>query len=390
LGSTVSRAVPDSTPDGAPRLHFETYVFDYSPLGEPIVMTPATEAAMTAALESGKGPAAALRAIAATRNRELETDASVRERVRGVWRASGVNGVQVTLGGLGLAHTWDDALRDIAHYQRRVRAGGDMAICTSADELLAAAADDNVGLLFGLQDSAQIGADLSRLDWLYDAGVRVIQLTFNVRNLVGDGCTEREQSGLSRFGLDVVRRLNELGIIVDTSHSGYKTTLDAIEHSERPIAITHSSCMAIAEHPRAKTDDQLQALADRDGFFGVDAVPFFIAPGRKASVDIVVDHVEHAAGILGIDRVGIGTDWGAWSPDFPAAMKQATRQKLALGTGFSEKDVPDWDNTVVEHFESWQAWPNITAALLRRGLTEDEVRGLVGGNWVAFMRRAGL
>jgi membrane dipeptidase len=392
VSSVTSRTIPDGAPDGAPLLHFESYVFDFSPLGEPIIMTPRAERAMVEALERGGGPEAGLRAIAQTRNRELETDPSVREQVLRAWRASGVNGVQVTLGGLGLAHTWDDVLRDIAHYHRRVRAGGDMAICVTAGELLAAAAHDKVGLLFGLQDAAPIGDDLGRLDLLYDAGVRVLQLTFNLRNLVGDGCVEREQAGLSRFGVEVVKRLNELGIIVDVSHSGSKTTLDAIEHSERPIAITHSSCMAVAEHPRAKTDEQLRALAERDGYLGINAVPFFIAaPGEQATVDTVADHVEHAVGILGVERVGIGTDWAVWSPDYPRAIQQKTREKLALGNGFNEAQIPPWgDGTIVGGFESWESWPNITAALLDRGFSDDEVKGLIGGNWLAFMRRFGL
>jgi len=212
-----------------------------------------------------------------------------------------------------------------------------------------------------------------------------------VRNALGDGCTERGSGGLSRLGVDAVKRFNELGIIVDVSHSGHQTTLDAIEFSERPIAISHCTCAAIAEHPRAKTDDQLQALAERDGYFGVNIVPFFLVPGGgTATIDMLADHIEHAAGILGIENVGVATDWGIWPSDFPQRLKDASHQKLVVKTGrFSKKEVPQFDDSIyVKGFETWEAWSNITAKLLER-FSEEQVKGLIGGNWLAFMRRFG-
>lgn len=391
MASASSGTIPKGAPKGAPQLHFDSYVFDYSPLAEPIIMSPAMEAAMNEALDQGLDGGAALRAMADTRNRELEIDPPLRERVRATWEASGVNGVQVTLGGMSLGHDWDGTIRDIAHYRRRCAAGSDMALCTTADELEAAAADGKVGILLGTQD-CPIGTDLTKLDLLYDAGVRVMQLTFNVRNALGDGCTERGNGGLSRLGVEAVKRFNELGIVVDVSHSGYQTTLDAIEFSERPIAITHSTCHALAEHPRGKTDDQLQALAERNGYFGVNVVPFFLVPGGgTATLDMLADHLEHAAGILGVENVGVATDWGLWPGDFPQRLKDAGHKKLVVKTGrFSKKEVPQFDDSIyVKDFETWESWSNITAKLLER-FSEEQVKGLIGGNWLAFMRRFGL
>lgn len=384
-----SAAIPAGAPEGAPELHFDSYVFDYSPIAEPIILTSGTETVMNDALDAGADGGTALRAMVETRNQELETDPAVREKVQGVWQASGVNGVQVTLGATALGHAWEGMIRDVAHYQRRARAGGDMTICTTPDELEAAAADGKVGILLGAQD-CPIGTDMAKLDLLHDFGVRVMQLTFNTRNTIGDGCTERGDAGLSRFGLEVVARFNELGIIVDVSHSNNRTKLDAIETSERPMAITHSTCHEVAPHPRASTDEQLKLLAEHDGHFGVNVVPFFVVPGggSAATLDMVADHIEHAAGILGVERVGIATDWGLWPPDFPDRLKAAGHRKLVVKTGrFSAKDVPKFDDkTYVEGFEKWEYWSNITAKLLER-FSEQEVRGLVGGNWLGFMRR---
>ncbi len=372
-------------------LHYDSFVFDYLPL-EPFVMSPAMQAAMESKLEDSTDPGVVLRAMADRRNVELERDPAVRDKVGKAWRVSGVNGFQCTLGAYDLAHKWDGLLRDAAHWRRRAAAGGDMEVCTTACELLQAHSENKVGVLFGTQDCAQIGDDLDRLTWCYDAGVRVMQLTYNTRNLIGEGCMEPTQAGLSRFGIQVVKRMNELGIIVDVAHCGSGTTIDAIRHSERPIAITHSSCAAIVPHPRAKTDEQLHMLAERDGYLGIDTVPFFIAPkGHACTLDTLADHIEHAVKILGPQRVGIGTDWGAWTPDFPVELKAATHRKLALGHGATKREIPDFtDEIKVVGFGQWEDWPNITIKLVERGFDDVLIRGLLGGNWISFLQRSGL
>jgi len=185
-------------------------------------------------------------------------------------------------------------------------------------------------------------------------------------------------------------RFNELGIVVDVSHSGNGTRLDAIEHSEKPIAFTHVSCQGVAEHPRAATDEQLKALGESDGYVGIVAVPFFLVPDGDASVEDVARHVEHAAAIVGIERVGIGTDWGLWSPDFPQAIKDAAHKKLIVKQGkFSKRDVPSF-NVPMGGLDGWESWSNITAALLKRGFSEQDTAGVVGGNWLTYLRRIGL
>ena len=392
MAKASQRGIPEGAPEGAPELHFESYVFDYSPLGEPIIMSPAMEEAMNTTLDSGKDATAALRAMVTTRNHEMRTDPAVHEQVRSVWRASGVNGVQITLGGTYMEHAFNSQIADIAHWNERCLAGGDMAICRTADELEAAKAEDKIGIVLGTQDCSIID-DLSKLDVMAGLGVKVIQLTFNTRNFLADGCTERNAAGLSKFGIEAVKRMNDLGILVDTSHSSFATSNDAIEFSEVPPVITHATCYEVAPHPRAKTDETLQALGEKEGYIGINLVPFFLVPGGgKANLDMLADHIEHAAKLSGVERVGVGTDWALWTPDFPARMKGGAHQKVVQKAGkFDKKDVPnfqDEDLTVVTGFEKWEYWSNITAKLLER-FSPDEVKGLIGGNWLAYMRRAG-
>jgi membrane dipeptidase len=367
------------------RVHHRNFVFDFSPLGEPFIMTGGLTSAMRSAVAAQAPIPGIIRAMLDARIQELETEPAVREEVRKVWRESGVKAVLVTLGGLSLSPSdWDATMRDAAHWIRRVRSGGDMAICRTVADLKQAQADGKVAIILGMQDIVQIGKDLKKLDLLRDFGTRVIQLTFNTRTFVGDGCTEREQSGLSTFGIELVHRMNELGIIVDVSHSGYQTTLDAIRHSRRPIAITHSSCMAIAKHPRAKSDDQLVALKEGNGYFGVLCCPFFIKPQGGANLDDFLSHVDHAVKIVGVDKVGIGTDWGGWSPDFPPELQALAQAKLA-SHGFRKGELDFGE--IIPEFDAWTAWPRISAGLLARGYSEAEVKGLIGGNWLSFMER---
>lgn len=383
---------PDSTNawrDQAGAVHDRSFVHDFVPLGEPFVMTPRHARVMRAGIDAGLPVPSIIRAMMRDRLEELAEDATARDRIRQVWQRSGVNAVTLTLGGLELAPSdWDAVLREAAYWRERTRVSDDLVICHSAAELKAAAAAGKVGLVLGLQDAGPIGNEADRLITLKHLGVRVIQLTFNRRNLIGDGCTERNGSGLSHYGVQVVEAMNRLGIIVDVSHCGERTTLDAIEVSQRPVAVTHASCAAIAAHPRAKTDEQLQALAARDGYIGIVALPFFLSSTGSATLDLFVRHILHAAEIVGIERVGIGSDWGPWCADFPDELKRQAHSQLARN-GFGNSELPEF-GSIIPELDAWESWPEITRALLGAGLSPSEVQGVIGGNWLRFMERAGL
>jgi len=325
--------------------------------------------------------------MANARIRELEKDSSALAEIQGVWKRSGVNGVQVTLGAMELATAeWEAVVADLARCYSRARIGY-MSVCTTAEELESSQRNGVVGLLLGLQDSLPIGRGLDRIDTLYNAGVRVIQLTYNTRNLVGDGCTEREQGGLSRFGIELVRRLNDLGMIIDVSHSGYGTTMDTINVSERPIAFTHVVCRAVYDHARGKTDEQLRALVESDGYAGIAAVPHFLREGDDQSVEDMMEHIEHAASIMGVDRVGIATDWGFWSADFPAELHAPALEEFGR-LGFRPEDDLKMGYALGD-FVHWIDWPELTRGLVSRGFSDEEIKGFLVLNWLNFMRRSG-
>jgi membrane dipeptidase len=314
----------------------------------------------------------------------LSTQESVAGRLKGYqewWEASGVDAVSATLGAFGeTPFTYENALRDIALWTRKFDSLAWLVKATSARDIEQAKAEGGRAVILNFQNTTHIGTDVNKLDFFYNLGVRIIQLTYNTRNFVGDGCTERTDGGLSHFGVEVVKRLNELGILVDLSHCGHKTTMDAIELSTRPVAFTHVFCRKLHEHDRGKTDAELKALAEQGGYCGIVVVPFFLAK-ESPSLNHFLDHLEHAIELMGIDKVGIGTDWGAVYPEPLLARLNEEVKRI----GFREEHNVDW-SAVTEGFKDWRDWPNITYGLVSRGYSDNDIKGILGGNFLNIFR----
>jgi len=232
------------------------------------------------------------------------------------------------------------------------------------------------GIIFGFQNTSPIEDDLYLLSIFKALGVRVIQLTYMERNYVGDGCLERTDAGLSSFGLEVVEEMNRLGILIDLSHVGYTTTMEAIEASAKPVAFTHANPRALCDHPRNKTDEQIRALAEKGGVIGANVYPPFLAAGSKATLADVVEVIDYLVNLAGIDHVGIGTDFTEGQPDewFDYIL-----------TGKSKKG-PDMELELPivnpEGIRSAAEFPNLTAALVDHGYAESDVKKIMGENWL--------
>jgi len=243
-----------------------------------------------------------------------------------------------------------------------------------------------MGLVLGFQDTTPIEGDLANLDSFANFGVGVIQLTYNVRNLVGDGCLEPANGGLSRFGHQVVERMDQLRILVDLSHCGKATTADGIRASTRPVAITHSGCNAVARHPRSKDDEELRALADRGGVLGIYLMPF-LTPGRPARAADVVAHLEHALNTCGEDHVGIGSDLSTTpipdSAEYWSAHREFVSRRIARGISAPHEDPGILFNVVdLNHPRRLEM---IADALAARGHPARVVEKVIGGNWVRLL-----
>ncbi|MQF83170.1 hypothetical protein FIM02_03295, partial [SAR202 cluster bacterium AD-802-E10_MRT_200m] len=237
------------------------------------------------------------------------------------------------------------------------------------------------------------------IEYFYNLGLRVVQLTYNLRNLVGDGCTERYKTGLTYFGQTVVEKLNELNMAVDVSHCSQQVGWDALEVSKSPIIITHSSSNAICYHDRGKDDDLAKAVANNGGFFGVVIAPGFLQDrGSIATLDDFAEHVIHLVDVMGIDHVGIGTDICANGPgtgviydsEFPPSMLGeieyfSSHPKEFNFKGFREEHRLT-QNYRIDGYDNFGDWPNLTVKLAERGFSEKELRKLLGLNYLRYFR----
>ena len=292
---------------------------------------------------------------------------------------SGITAVNLTCSGSDFSSSveriagWLDRIERYPESFRQVR--------TVAD-LHDAKATGRLGIVLGFQDTTPFERSVANVETFLQLGVKVTQLTYNVRNLVGDGCLEPANGGLTRFGHQVVERMNEVGMMVDLSHCGQKTTADGIAASSRPVAITHSGCNAVARHPRSKDDAELRAMADGGGVVGIYLMPF-LTPGRVPMRADVLDHIEHAIQVCGEDHVAIGSDLSTTPIDGSDEYWSRHREFVA---GRIERGVaaPNEDPQIlftVQDLNSHRRMELIAEGLSQRGHPDDRIEKIVGENW---------
>ena len=225
---------------------------------------------------------------------------------------SGTNAVCITLGHptSPLDEAFMNGLESLAEFERHIDLHRDRFLkVTCVADIDRAREEKRLGLLYMFQNTTHIQDDFSKLELFYNLGLRGLQLTYNLRNSVGCGCHEKQDTGLTSFGRDLVERLNEMGILVDLSHAGSQTAFDALAAATKPPVISHSACLSVYEHPRNVSDDILRALADRGGVVGIYQLNPYISPGGlETTLDSYFAHIDHAVKVAGIDHVGIGSD----------------------------------------------------------------------------------
>jgi len=316
---------------------------------------------------------------------DTEDGAPLTDAELGDVRGSGVTAFNLTVGAVGTMppiEAFEKIVRDIARWEGEIdRSPAVLSRIRSVDDLLAAKRDGRTGLIYGLQDGVSFEDELERLTALRQLGVRVIQPTYNRRNLLGDGCMEPADAGLSKTGVEAIRRLNELGILVDLSHCGRRTAADAIAASRRPVAFTHTGCAALAEHPRHRTDAELKAVAEKGGVSGIYVMPY-LAKGRQPTADDVISHLEHAISVAGEDHVSIGTDGGlspvAVTPEFATKFRENTKRRRELGIAAPYET--DEGYLFANDLNTPRRLETLADMLLARGHAESRVEKLLGAN----------
>ncbi len=308
-------------------------------------------------------------------------------------RRSGVTAVNLTIGPVGTmpsSRAFEGIVGDLAAWSRAAESAPDaIAVVHDFDGIAAAKQAGRLGILFGLQDGVAFEDDLDRLEVLRNLGVRIIQPTYNRRNLIGDGCLEEADAGLSRTGHEAIERMNRLGILIDLSHCGRRTTADAVALSTKPVAYTHTGCYAVNPHPRNKTDQALRALADRGGVAGIYFMPYLRAQGQQEAADVIA-HLEHALQVAGEEHVGIGTDGEipgiALTPEYlkAHAADVAARRKAGIGAPGENDDV----FTFAPDLNSPRRLETLADRLLARGHSTARVEKILGANFSRVLREA--
>ena len=251
---------------------------------------------------------------------------------------------------------------------------------TAADIERAHAEGKRAGIVTS-QEAAGYGKDLGLLELAWEFGLRVQQLTYNNHNLIGAGCMEPNDAGLSKFGWEFVAKCNELGIVVDTSHCGRQTTLDACTYSSEPVVATHTGASGVFRHERCKSDEELKAIAETGGVIGIFAMPWFIAEDpENTTLDHLHDHIDYVVDLVGAQHVGIGTDWPMPQTKW---MALAFKKLVAPTIGFAPGDGPSTE--YIHGMKDYRSFGNITAGLVARGYDDAAVKGIIGGNWLRVL-----
>jgi membrane dipeptidase len=241
-------------------------------------------------------------------------------------------------------------------------------------DIYAAKAAGKTGYILGFQDTNPIADKLHLLRVYHELGVRIIQLTYNFENLVGSGCQAPEDRGLTDFGQKVIAEMNRLGILIDLSHCGPRTTLDSIECSEKPVAITHANAASQHPHARNKSDEAITACAAKGGVIGALAFPAMLSDSLPATLDDYVDAIDYLVDRVGIDHVAIGPDF---MEEMPQEVVAAVLAGLPIDAVTSMQRIPP-----LLDFASAADMPNLTARLLARGYSTTETQKIMGDNWL--------
>jgi membrane dipeptidase len=279
--------------------------------------------------------------------------------------AVGIGGPDAYLTTLKYFAAWDSFL--VAHSDWFLRVD-------SPARLAEVKTSGKVGVILGLQNSEQFRTP-GDVAYFYSLGQRVSQLTYNTQNLIGVGSTEREDSGITDFGVAVIGQMNKLGMAVDVSHCGDKTTLDSFDISTKPVLITHANCRALNPHPRCKTDEAIKKMAARGGVMGITGVRMFVTAAEPTTVEDVLNHYEHVAKLVGIEHVGVGSDIDLDGYDkMPEAERKTLHANYKSSYGFRDKDD-------IEGLNHPRRFCDIADGLIRRGYSDRDIEGVLGGNF---------
>jgi membrane dipeptidase len=304
--------------------------------------------------------------------------------------AGGIHAINLTVVHplAGLTQAFDE----IAEWTRRVRMPDSRwHLVRTTKDIIDAKAKGRLGLIMGWQNMLPIEDRIDRIALFQQLGVRIMQLTYNAANFIGDGCLERRDAGLTEFGRQVVSEMNAVGVAIDLSHCGEKVALDAAGITTKPLLLTHANANAVFARPRNKSDKVIRAVAQTGGVIGLSTHGFMNWTGNPAqppSLEGFVANVKHVRNLVGIDHIGIGTDHAVLGePGAADGFLKMSKEKFA---GASGDFVAAFGNKLESRFPQEIPTPReyqqILQALSQHGLTSGEIDKIAGGNFLRAFR----
>ena len=300
-------------------------------------------------------------------------------------RQGGVDCVHVTI---AYHETCSETLRNIGAWNRLFEQHGDLIVqVATAEQIEAAVAANKTGVLFGFQNCSPIEDDYALVEIFHTLGVRFMQLTYNNQSPLACGCYEQHDGGLTRFGKQVVDEMNRVGMAVDMSHSAERSTLDAIEYSTRPIAITHANPASFHPAKRNKSDAVLRALGESGGMLGLSAYAHHLRGGADCTLESFCQMAADTAERIGVQHIGIGSDLCQGQPDEIVHWMRNGRWSRATDYGEGSADLSGWPPSP-KWFCDNTCFGNLIDGLRQVGFAEDEVRQIIGQNWLDFFAKS--
>ncbi len=313
------------------------------------------------------------------------------DRAWGEMVATGVTLLRDTVMPVGnLAEPWNTYQEDVAVKKNIINANPDrLLLIRTAADILKAKREKMFGVILGTQDTAMVGPELDRLAELKKDGVMTVQLTYNNRNLAGDGALEPANAGLSKLGRATIERIEAEKLLLDLSHGGARTMAEAAAHAKRPLVISHTAARALADHPRNTSDETMKAVADKGGVIGVYWMPFLTLDSQPKGEDLL-RHVDHIARVVGEDHIGIGTDNGVLPIEITEETRRRNRewalQRIKAGIA-SPGEGPEVF-PIVADYNSVDRYRRFARDLEKRGWSQARLEKLMGGNFLRVYKEA--
>ena len=298
-------------------------------------------------------------------------------------RSAGLDAIHVTI----VYHEdFDELQLEIKKWEKLFHENSDLIFLgKNFQDIDKANKENKTAIFFGFQNCSPIEDDINLVEKVHQLGCRFMQLTYNNQSLLATGCYEKVDSGVTNFGREVIREMNRVGLVVDMSHSAEKSTLDAIEFSEKPIAITHANPSFWHPAKRNKSSDLLKILSDSGGMLGLSLYPHHLKDNTNCTLDSFCEMVAKTAEIMDIKKIGIGSDLCLDHPDTVVEWMRNGSWSKSKNYGEGSKNKPGFPKQP-DWFLDARGFSNIEKGLKKAGFSDTETHGILGNNWYNFYK----